>query len=682
MIQIVSETEDFNANTEYEKMFDRLEGLVGSLQTEASKEGSKPVYTFLGGIAGFGGGYYVDFARTRIYATDAEYDNALRAFLKATGLDKRGFVLGEMATPTERLRVKEFFQSKIDQTVIFYNKEALQVFMNMIDEQGFVKPSFQDEWCDFQLKAQLDKIRETHKDLPKELTIKEGEILTPARRLKIQAYFKKYVGDIPVLYRDSELTDFVKYMEEHIDENGRGCNYNFDVEWNAAYGTCCDIEMKGRLNEIRAYAAESSYPNLPEALTIKEGEILTPERRLQIRDAYKSYLARNGLTEDETLLRFKDFLDDYITDKGEFCIVSRRMYNGGPRDFRLQIDTSPNGQRLALSQNISVWKSEPYDRDNKPNKAVTQYTRDELAGLRALDGYMIETTEPNGSIRKVRGASRKVGDLPVDIDTHDKPLEEVNRERSQIQKENAKAAKKAKSTANKNLVQPKRPVGGRLLGTFAGVGGGGALDYLLAPKTDYTPELVENGKISGLDGMKISPELIRQMNAYHDLGETGPAVVYGLAQKILDEGYVAEDETLGSALSYIVENKEKGYTFSDYVKTGTAHTKIKDTFEKVRLALQEIINKANDQTILECFGVEINVEMTREKLAEDVALKMMDGIFYQLLIDAEKHMEAEKQKHDSNDSDGDFFLLQYGERYIDPLEDTVFPSDKYNSRQA
>ena len=677
MIQKVSETEDFNANTRYEEMFESLEGLVGSLQTEASKEGSKPVYTFLGGIAGFGGGYYVDFARTRIYATDAEYDNALRAFLKATGLDKKGFVLGEMATPTERLRVKEFFQNTIDRTVIFYNKEILQVFMNMIDEQGFVKPSFQDEFCDFQLKAQLDKIRETHKDLPKELTIKEGEILTPARRLKIQAYFK----GIPVLYRDSELTDFVKYMEEHIDETGRGCNYNFDVEWNAAYGTCCDIEMKFQLNEIRAYAAKYPYP-LPEALTIKEGEILTPERRLQIRDAYKSYLASNGLTKDETLLRFEYFLDDYITDKGEFCIVSQRVYNGGSRDFRLQIDTSPNGQRLALSQNISVWESVPYDRDNKPNKAVTQYTRDELAGLRALDEYMRETTEPDGSIRKVRGASRKVGDLPVDIDTREKPLEEVNRERSQSQKENAKAAKKAKSTANKNLVQPKRPVGGRLLGTFVGAGGGGALDYLLAPKTDYTPELVENDKISGLDGMQISPELIGQMNAYHDLGETGPAVVYGLAQKILDEGYVAEDETLGSALSYIVENKEKGYTFSDYVKTGTAHTKIKDNFVKVKSALEDILNKAGDQTILECFGVEINVEMTREKLAEDVALKMMDGIFYQLLIDAEKHMEAEKQKHDSNDSDGDFFLLQYGERYSDPLEDTVFPSDKYNSRQA
>lgn len=651
MIQTVTETEDFNANTEYEEMFGSLEKLVGSLQTEASKEGSIPVYAILCGLAGFGVGYGVDFAQTRIYATDAEYDNALRAFLKATGLDKRGFVLGEMATPTERLRVKELFKTYADavrNSPLSKQLRLFQEFIAQIDDNGYVRPSFQNEIGDGELKNRFDELRTKYKDLPD--WFENSEDLTAEQRKEMLAGFDEYVGSKG---NPEDLVAMRTYLHDHIDATGRCCGYNFDFEFNAVVDDCGDAVLKQKLE-----AAKKAGIKLPEECAIKRGEVLTPEKRLKmcssICDLEAQYSKQapkpSGYSE---LVELNKYMKGYIGSDGEYRL---RLSSETPFDTNPRISCASNEKnaRKVLQENIMAW--------NTSFEYRQYYPQEELAAMRELNYYMVQTLDEHGTLRKTPGRVYNRGDLPVAVDK--------------------KATQKAQQQVRKKLVQPKRPVGGRLLGTFVGVGGGGALDYLLAPKTDYTPELVENDKISGLDGMKISPELIDQMNAYHDLGETGPAVVLGLAQKLLDEGYVAADETLGSALSYIVENKEKGYTFSDYVKTGTAHTKIKETFEKVRLALQEIINKANDQTILECFGVEINLEMTREKLAEDVALKMMDGIFYQILRKAEKHMEEEKQKHDSNDSDGDFFLLQYGERYIDPLEDTVFPSDKYNSRQA
>ncbi len=667
MIQIVSETEDFNANTEYEEMFALLVQDVAQLQTDAS-EGRTMTWSGVGALIGMGATTGYDL-RSRIITTDAEYDDALRAFLKATGLDKRGFVLGEMATPEERLRIKKLFRTDADavrNSPLSKQLKLLNEFIAQIDDNGYVRPSFQNEIGDGDLKNRFDKLRTKYKDLPD--WFENSEDLTAAQRKEMLAGFDDYLdGKRKLADLPEDLVAMRTYLHDHVDAiTGRCYGYNFDFEFNAVVDDCGDVVLKQKLEAVKNAGIE-----LPEECAIKKGEVLTPEKRSKmcssICDLEAQYSKQasksSGYSELEAL---NNYMRESIGSDGEYRL--RSSSTATHFDTKLRISCASNGKnaRQVLQQNIMAWNTSP--------EYWQYYPQEELAAMRELDYYMVQTLDENGTLRKTPGRVHNRAALPVNMGLEEgtTTIREPGKKARAV---NRKATQKAQQQVRKYLVQPKRPVSiiRSAGGAASGFVGGGLLDYALAPETNYTPDLVDNGKISGLEGA-FSQKVLDCMEQWHNQ-PNGPDETQRICQRLLDEDYIRPYEILGKALTYMTENK---CSFSQYIQNGEPHRRIRAQFENIKKSLETIIEKAQEQGLLEKWGIQLTGKsLSPDQLAEDVALKMMDGVFYQLLLDIEKQIDKE------NTHSSDLGLLSpYGERYIDPLEDTVFPSDKYNSRQA
>ena len=210
----------------------------------------------------------------------------------------------------------------------------------------------------------------------------------------------------------------------------------------------------------------------------------------------------------------------------------------------------------------------------------------------------------------------------------------------------------------KTLLQPTRRAGafakvagGTVLGALAGAG----IDYALADNQDYTPDIQVNTNINVED--VFSSALLDNMRQYHSMGTAGAEQMLLSAQTLLDQGYVLEDEIFGSALAYMTEHN---CTFSDYAKSDSAHPQVKQVFETLQTTLRTLFEHEEAKALFK----EFNLDMNNEELALVVASNMLDGSFYDLLQDVAQQQKDMEQNHESTQND-EYFLSQYGERYVE-----------------
>ena len=213
-------------------------------------------------------------------------------------------------------------------------------------------------------------------------------------------------------------------------------------------------------------------------------------------------------------------------------------------------------------------------------------------------------------------------------------------------------------TGTKTLLQPTRRAGsvakvagGTVLGALAGAG----IDYALADNQDYTPDIQVNTNINVED--VFSSALLDNMRQYHSMGTAGAEQMLLSAQTLLDQGYVLEDEIFGSALAYMTEHN---CTFSDYAKSDSAHPQVKQVFETLQTTLRTLFEHEEAKALFK----EFNLDMNNEELALVVASNMLDGSFYDLLQDVVQQQKDMEQNHESTQND-EYFLSQYGERYVE-----------------
>ncbi|MBQ9089777.1 MAG: hypothetical protein IJY58_01880, partial [Alphaproteobacteria bacterium] len=193
--------------------------------------------------------------------------------------------------------------------------------------------------------------------------------------------------------------------------------------------------------------------------------------------------------------------------------------------------------------------------------------------------------------------------------------------------------------------------GGTVLGALAGAG----IDYALADNQDYTPDIQVNTNINVED--VFSSALLDNMRQYHSMGAAGAEQMLLSAQTLLDQGYVLEDEIFGSALAYMTEHN---CTFSDYAKSDSAHPQVKQVFETLQTTLRTLFEHEEAKALFK----EFNLDMNNEELALVVASNMLDGSFYDLLQDVAQQQKDMEQNHESTQND-EYFLSQYGERYVE-----------------
>ena len=123
------------------------------------------------------------------------------------------------------------------------------------------------------------------------------------------------------------------------------------------------------------------------------------------------------------------------------------------------------------------------------------------------------------------------------------------------------------------------------------------------------------------------------------------------------------------------DNPDK--TFSDYVKSGQAPKEMAEALTKMTTSLQRIMSQSDADTFFQEYGIDFSGKTwTKAKLAEDVASKMLDAAFYNMLKNIVNQHEAYERANEteskSGSDEGFFIVSPYGERYVE--QEDITPS--------
>lgn len=213
-------------------------------------------------------------------------------------------------------------------------------------------------------------------------------------------------------------------------------------------------------------------------------------------------------------------------------------------------------------------------------------------------------------------------------------------------------------------------LGGHFLGGVAGAAAGGVVDFVLADGGEYSLDMSSGDGINCFGKtLSVDTELVKALNEYHQFGEEGTKKMLDLATKV--QGYIKNydlpinpDEFFGQVVSGLV--KYNG-SMSDYLKSGDAPTDLVDKFQKLKTAVSSLNTKAE-----QFFGSEKWYEFgSPDELAEDIAIKMIEGSFYSLLKKADEQANENSQTNVQHNSEQNSFMAAYGQKVSDVSEDAT-----------
>ncbi len=463
---------------------------------------------------------------------------------------------------------------------------------------------------------------------------------TPTERLRIKANIQRAVSENIIDVNTKQGQELV-YFASYINNDGTVKSSFSDDFFN---------------RELRTYtqALQDEFPNFPKELVVTTD--LTKEQRAAYQKKLSAFMWEMRQNDDlylsdlfERSSRLEFYCKQHLSwDGSTHHLHFDRVFNEadkGIHSSRLSgmhlADAMPHQTRQGLSHHLET------HRYNRLGAVSEHITFEQEMHLRELQVYLEQHVEPR------TGQLRNVTSLSDDL-----------MHKATSWKKNVLTNRGTSDVGRKTLVQPTRKVGAVAKvagGTVLGALAGGVIDYAMAAEQDYTPDMVADTSIQLESGM--GSVLLDNMREYHALGEAGPQQMQLLAQVVLSNGYVTEDEVLGRALTYLRTHPDA--TFADYAKSDDAYPEAKKAYETIYVALRSVFERQDAQELFQEFGL----DTSNTDMVDVVASNMLNGSFYHLLrsvVEQQQEYERANEAERKSRSDDDFFVMSpYGERYVE-----------------